>query len=352
MEDLNKLLRTAVQYHASDLYLSTGSQPIIRVNGELFPIQEHPALDKKTAESYLSEIMNEAQKKKLQETSDLDFSIEIESIARFRVNIFVQRQGISGVFRIIPSKAMTLDELKLPPQLKELANLTQGLVLITGPTGSGKSTTLAALLHEINQNQRKHILTIEDPIEFIHANHESIIEQREVGTHTASFERALRAALREDPDVILVGEMRDLETIALAITAAETGHLVLATLHTQGAATSIDRIIDVFPPNQQAQIRTQLAATLEAILWQQLLPTDTETVNGTKRIAALEILRNNHAVRNLIRKGNTHQIDSVIETSRGEGMQTMNQALKTLLEAKWITQKTFNDCVPQEKEFD
>lgn len=350
MEDLKKLFRTAIQYHASDLYLSTGAKPTLRVNGELFPIEEHPVLDTKTTESLLLDAMPEALKKKFEQESDVDFSIEIPDIGRFRANLFRQRQGPSGVFRAIPQVPLTLDELQLPSQIKDLANLSQGLVLLTGPAGSGKSTTLAAILNEINRTQRKHILTIEDPIEFIHPNQASIIEQREVGGHTVSFSRALRAALREDPDVILVGEMRDLETIALAITAAETGHLVLSTLHTQGAANSIDRIIDVFPPNQQAQIRTQLAGTLQAVLWQKLLPCTEETVHGTRRIAALEILRNNHAIKNMIRKGHTHQIDSMIETGKSDGMQTMTQALKNLLDANLISETIYQNHLPQKEE--
>ena len=350
MNTIQKLLQTALHYKASDLYVSTGSKPILRVNGDLVSIDEHPPLDKKTTETYLLSVMNENLKQKLKETSDLDFSIDVEGLARFRVNIFVQRKGLSGIFRVIPGTPYSLDELRLPSQLKELAGLRQGLVLLTGPTGCGKSSTLAAIIKEINANQSKHIITIEDPIEFIHPNEKSIIEQREVGQHTASFHRALRAALREDPDVILVGEMRDLETISLAITAAETGHLVLATLHTSGAAKSIDRIIDVFPSDQQAQVRTQLAESLEAIIWQELLPTINEVVNGTKRVAALEILRSTHAVKNMIRKGNTHQIDSVIETSRAEGMQTMNTALKDLVEEGLITEETMNSHLPQRSE--
>ncbi|EKD94009.1 MAG: hypothetical protein ACD_28C00005G0001 [uncultured bacterium] len=221
-------------------------------------------------------------------------------------------------------------------------------MLITGPTGCGKSTTLAALVAEINRTSKKHIVTIEDPIEFIHDNDQSIIEQREVGTHTSSFDRALRASLREDPDVILVGEMRDLETISLAITAAETGHLVFSTLHTSGAAKAIDRIIDVFPPNQQEQIRTQLSETLEAVLWQNLIKTENELANGKQRVAALEILLSNHAVKNLIRKGHTHQIDSVIETGRKEGMQTMKQALELLRTDHLISEKNFTKYLPRD----
>ena len=344
---IKKILQTGVHYHASDIYVSTGAQPILRVNGDIYPIEEHPVLDKATAERYLLEVMDQNLKDKFQKNSDLDFSITVEDIGRFRVNIFIQNKGISGIFRMIPETPLTLEELRLPETLKTLTKLRSGLVLITGPTGCGKSSTLAALIHEINQTQRKHILTIEDPIEFLHPKGKSVIEQREVGTHTGSFERALRAALREDPDVILVGEMRDLETIGLAITAAETGHLVFATLHTSGAAKSIDRMIDVFPSEQQDQIRTQLSETLEAIVWQQLLPAETETTMGTKRVAAVEILRANHAVRNIIRKGTTYQIGSVIETGRDEGMQTMNNALKKLANDGLISNDTLKHTQPQ-----
>ncbi|MFA6436130.1 MAG: type IV pilus twitching motility protein PilT [Candidatus Gracilibacteria bacterium] len=347
MNGIQQLLRASVDRKASDLYIGSGAKPILRINGELVPIDDHPILDKKTAEIYLLEVMDDPLKKKLQDSSDLDFSIEADGIARFRVNIFVQRNGISGVFRVIPEVPLSLEELQLPPQIQALTSLRKGLILITGPAGSGKSTTLAAMIKSINHSQKKHILTVEDPIEFLHQNNLSVIEQREVGTHTVSFSRALRAALREDPDVILVGEMRDLETISLAITAAETGHLVISTLHTQGAANTVDRVIDVFPPDQQAQIRTQLASTLEAVIWQKLLPAEKETVNGTKRIAALEILLSNHAVKNLIRKGQTYQIDSVIETNRKDGMQTMNHSLKTLLEQGLISEETYQKNVQE-----
>lgn len=350
MESIRKLLRTAIQYKASDLYLTTGSKPILRINGELILVEQHPILDKKVAEAYLLEVMNDSLKEKLRQESDLDFSIEAEGIARFRVNIFVQRKGIGGIFRVIPEKPLSIEDLKLPSKLKEIANLKQGLVLLTGPTGCGKSTTLAALIKEINDTQKKHIITIEDPIEFIHENNQSIIEQREIGNHTSSFQRALRAALREDPDVILVGEMRDLETISLAITAAETGHLVLATLHTSGAAKAVDRMIDVFPPNQQEQIRTQLSETLAAILWQNLLPSQVAMVNGSQQVAALEILISNPAVRNLVRKGHTHQLNSVIETHRKEGMQTMRQALETLQMNNIISSEVYAEYLPKEIE--
>lgn len=341
---LDKILRTAIQYKASDIYITTGSRPILRINGDLIQIKEHEPLSKKMAEDYLLEIMNEQQKKKFQKSLDLDFSIDIESIARFRVNMFVQRKGIGAIFRVIPNQTYTMEELNLPEQLKKIPSFKNGLVIVTGPTSSGKSTTLAALVNEINTNMSKHIITVEDPIEFIHDNQKSVVDQREVGTHTLSFQRALKASLREDPDVILIGEMRDLETIALAITAAETGHLVFATLHTSGAAKSIDRIIDAFPHEQQNQIRTQLAEGLKAIVWQNLL----KTKDGKGRVGAYEILFNNHAVANMIRKGNTHQIDSVIETSTQEGMQSMKKSLTDLIQADLVDEQEALTYLPPE----
>lgn len=341
---LDKILRTALQYKASDIYITTGTKPVLRINGDLVFIEGHDVLTKKMAEEYLLEIMNEEQRKKFQKSLDLDFSVDIESVARFRVNMFVQRQGIGAVFRVIPGNVFSLDELSTPQQLKQIPNYQNGLVIITGPTSSGKSTTLAALVNEVNMTQSKHILTIEDPIEFIHENKKSVINQREVGTHTLSFQRALKSSLREDPDVILIGEMRDYETISLAITAAETGHLVFATLHTSGAAKSIDRIIDAFPSEQQNQIRAQLAESLRTVVWQTLL----KTKDKKGRLAAMEILFNNHAVANMIRKGNTHQIDSVIETSTKEGMQTMKKALTDLVDADLVDEDEAMANMPPE----
>lgn len=341
---LDKILRTALQYNASDIYITTGTKPVLRINGELVFIEGHEVLSKKMAEDYLLEIMNEDQKKRFQKSLDLDFSIDIETIARFRVNMFVQRKGIGAIFRVIPAKVNTMDELNMPQQLKKIIKMQNGLVIVTGPTSSGKSTTLASIVHEINTNQAKHILTIEDPIEFIHENIKSVVDQREVGTHTVSFQRALKASLREDPNVILIGEMRDFETISLAITAAETGHLVLATLHTSGAAKSIDRMIDAFPSEQQNQIRAQLAESLKAIVWQSLL----KTKDKKGRIAAMEILFNNHAIGNMIRKGNTHQVDSVIETSTHEGMQTMKRALTDLVDADLVDEEEAAANMPPE----
>jgi len=326
-EQVDKILRTAVQYGASDVFLSCGSKPALRINGSLVSINQHEIIDEMMFEDYLNFLANEEQKKIFRNTQDIDFSIHIEDLGRFRVNMFMQRKGPSAVLRPIPHVIKTIDELKLPQQLKQMAQLESGLILVTGPTGSGKSTTLAAMINEINASSAKHIITVEDPIEFVHDNKMSLIEQREIKTHTKSFEASLRAALREDPDVILVGEMRDLETISLAITAAETGHLVFGTLHTSGAPNTIDRIIDVFPEGQQSQIKTQLAMSLRAVVWQKLI----KTTDEKSRVPAIEIMMNTNAIANLIRKGATHQIYSTMETGMKEGMQTMPMALNSLL---------------------
>lgn len=346
MYKLEKIFRTALQYHASDVFISTGIKPTLRINGELIQIKEHPDLTKKMAEDYLLEIMSPAQKKKFEQTMDLDFSLEIESIARFRVNMFVQRKGIGAVFRLVDENVKTMDELGLPQQLKKACTMPNGLVIVTGPTGSGKTTTLAAMIKEINKAQKKHVITIEDPIEYVHKNEEAIIQQREVGVHTHSFAKALRSALRENPDIILLGEMRDLETMQHAITAAETGHLVFATLHTNGAANSVNRIIDSFPVDQQNQIRTQLSESMRAVFWQSLL----RTKDNKGRVAAIEVMFVNNAVANMVRKGTTHQINSVIETSTKEGMQTMKKAVTDLFQAGLITEETALHHIPKEFE--
>jgi twitching motility protein PilT len=283
----------------------------------------------------LYDIMSDNHRKLFEETNDIDFSIEMGGTARFRVNVYRQYRGISGVFRKIPAEILSVQELGLPHIIGEIARREKGLVLVTGPTGSGKSTTLAAMIDLLNREREGHILTIEDPIEFLHKNKKCLINQREVGLHTNSFEKALRAALREDPDTILVGEMRDLETIKLAITAAETGHLVFATLHTSSAPKTVDRIIDVFPANQQAQVRAMFAESIQAIVSQVLC----KKIGGG-RVAALEILVGSPAVRNLIREGKVHQIPSVMQTSQGIGMQTMEMALKDLAQRGLITRET------------
>lgn len=334
--EIERILATAVKYNASDIYLSVGIKPTLRIHGNLVPIEEHAILSKAMAESYIIEMMNDLQKKEFAENFDLDFALEIPGLARFRVNVFIQSKGIGCVLRYIPTETKTLDELNLPSQIKKVADYKQGIVLVTGPTGQGKSTTLAAIIDEINRTKQANIITIEDPIEFIHQNKSSIIHQREIGTHTKTFKAALRAALRESTDVILIGEMRDHETISLALTAAETGHLVVSTLHTSGAAKSVDRIIDSFPTDQQNQARGQLAESLRAVIWQQLI----QTSDGQGRVAALEIMFGNSAVANLIRKNKTFQLPSVIETSMKEGMQTMHHAVTTLQNQGFINQKT------------
>lgn len=333
---IEKILATAVKYSASDIYLTVGIQPTLRINGNLVPIPEHPVLSKTMAEEYILETMTEAQRLEFANNLDIDYAIELPGISRFRVNVFIQNKGIGAVLRHIPTETKTIDDLNLPSQIKKVADYKQGIVLVTGPTGQGKSTTLAAIIDEINRNRQCNIVTIEDPIEFIHQNKKSIINQREIGTHTRTFKAALRAALRESTDVILIGEMRDHETISLALTAAETGHLVVSTLHTSGAAKSVDRIIDSFQSCQQNQVRSQLAESIRAVIWQQLL----QTSDGAGRVAALEIMFGNSAIANLIRKNKTYQIPSVIETSMKEGMQTMKHAVMTLSNQGFINQKT------------
>lgn len=334
--EIEKIFATAVKYNASDIYISVGIKPTLRIHGDLFPIEEHPVLSKQIAEQYIAETMNDVQKKEFAEKFDIDYALEVPGLARFRVNVFIQNKGIGAVFRLIPAEVKSLDDMNLPSQLKKLAELKQGIVLVTGPTGQGKSTTLAAIINEINRTRETNIITIEDPIEFIHQNSKSIIHQREVGIHTLTFDNALRAALRESTDVILIGEMRDYETISLALTAAETGHLVLSTLHTSGAAKTVDRIIDAFPANEQNQARAQLSESLRAVVWQQLI----KTADGQNRVAALEIMLSNSAISNLIRKNKTYQIQSVIETSLKEGMQTMEHAINNLQQQGFISQAT------------
>lgn len=346
MYKLDKIFRTALQYKASDIYVATGVKPTLRINGDLIRIEEHPLLTKKMAEEYLLEIMNPEQKKTFEKTLDLDFSIDIENICRFRVSMFVQRKGISAVFRLIPETVLSMDELGLPAQMKKAIKYKNGLVIVTGPTGSGKTTTMASMIHEVNKNSKQHIITIEDPIEYVHKDIQSVVQQREVGTNTHSFTRALKSSLRESPDIVLLGEMRDLETMQQAITAAETGHLVLTTLHTNGCANSINRIIDAFPHEQQNQIRSQLAESLRAVFWQTLIKTKDEK----GRIAAFEIMFSNNAIENMIRKGTTHQINSVIETSTKEGMQTMKKSVTDLFQANLISEEKALENIPKEFE--
>lgn len=334
MARIDAFLKLAYEQRASDLHFVSGTYPFIRFNGDLYPINFR-RLSSYDGESFLYEILTDKQKATFEEKLELDFSYYLKGIAHFRVNMFMQKDGVGAVFRLIPDRIRTIEELKLPKALKRFAYLQKGLVLVTGPTGSGKSTTLAAIIDEINRNEKKHIITIEDPIEFVHQPKKSLISQREVHTHVESFASGLKSALREAPDVVLVGEMRDLETIALTLTCAETGVLVFATLHTGNVVNSIDRIVDVFPSEQQDQIRTMLSVTLQGVASQQLL----KTADGLSRIAAVEILTATYALANIIREGKTHQIYTLIQASDYEetGMQTLDEHLIRLIEEKEIT---------------
>nr|WP_228519809.1 MULTISPECIES: type IV pilus twitching motility protein PilT [unclassified Methylophilus] len=322
----------SVKNKASDLHLSSGLPPMIRVHGDVRKINL-PAMEQAEVRSMLYDIMNDNQRKVYEETLECDFSFEIPDLARFRVNAFNQQRGAGAVFRTIPSKVLTLDELNAPKVFKDIADTPRGIVLVTGPTGSGKSTTLAAMIDYINESQMSHVLTVEDPIEFVHTSKKSLINQREVGPHTQSFENALRSALREDPDVILVGEMRDLETIRLALTAAETGHLVFGTLHTSSAAKTIDRVVDVFPAAEKEMVRSMLSESLRAVISQTLCKTKDEQ----GRVAAHEIMMGTPAIRNLIRENKIAQMYSAIQTGQSMGMQTLDQNLQDLVKRNVIS---------------
>src|SRR5947208_3843715 len=337
---LPELLKMTVDLHGSDLHLTTNTPPQVRVHGKLQRL-EMPDLSATDTKSLAYSVMTDAQKKRFEESLELDFSFGIRGIARFRSNVFNQRGAGGAVYRLIPEQIKSFKELGLPAVLANLAERPRGLVLVTGPTGSGKSTSLAAMIDKINAERNEHILTIEDPIEYIHQHKGCLVNQREVHSDTGSFTNALRAALREDPDIVLIGEMRDLETVESALKIAETGHLTLATLHTNSAAQTINRIIDIFPANQQAQIRTQLSLVLEGILCQALLP----RAEGTGRAMALEILVPNTAIRNLIREDKVHQIYSMMQTGQDKfGMQTFNQALATLYHKRQITMEAAIQC--------
>jgi twitching motility protein PilT len=324
--DITELLAFAVKNSASDLHLSAGLPPMIRVHGDVRRINL-PPMEHKDVHSMVYDIMNDSQRKQFEEVLECDFSFEIPTLARFRVNAFNQNRGASAVFRTIPSKVLTLEELNAPKIFKEISDQPRGIVLVTGPTGSGKSTTLAAMIDYINENQYAHILTIEDPIEFVHTSKRCLINQREVHRDTLSFNNALRSALREDPDIILVGELRDLETIRLALTGAETGHLVFGTLHTSSAAKTIDRIIDVFPAEEKDMVRAMLSESLRAVIAQTLL----KTRDGAGRVAAHEIMVGTPAIRNLIRENKIAQMYSAIQTGQNVGMQTLDQCLADLV---------------------
>ncbi len=344
--NINKLLEYSLDSGASDLHLSVGSVPMVRINGTMKPLDMDPLLED-DMESIIPQVMDEDQIQVFQEKKEIDFSASLDGKGRFRVNFFNQVKGLAGVFRTIPEVVKDSEELGIPPVLMNLALLDRGLVLLTGPTGSGKSTTLAAMVDHINIKRKCHIITIEDPVEYYHHTKESLINQRELGANTHSFANAMRAALREDPDVILVGEMRDLETISLALTAAETGHLVLSTLHTSSAVKTIDRIIDIFPPGQKGQIRSMLSESLEAVIAQKLLPTK----DGKSRVPACEVMIATTAIRNLIREDRIYQIPSIIQSGGVEGMQSLDQDLQRLVTQGSIERKTAKSIAENPKLF-
>jgi len=332
MAKIDALLRLMVEHKASDLHVTSSSSPLLRIDGELEKIAYHE-LTEAEVKLLVYEILPESSIEYLEFHYDLDFAYEIDGVARFRANVYVKHGGMGATFRFIPRDIMTFSELGLPPAVRDLSRLQKGLVIVTGPTGSGKSTTLAAMVDLLNKERKAHVITLEDPLEFAHENQTCLIMQRQIGVHVESFASGLKAALREDPDVIMVGEMRDLETIALAITAAEVGLLVFGTLHTSSASKTVDRIIDAFPKDQQSQIRTMLSESLKGVIAQQLL----KTADGKGRVAALEILVGNQAVSNLIREGKTFQIPSILQTGKKLGMQTIDQHLQELLAAGSIT---------------
>jgi twitching motility protein PilT len=340
--DISELLIFMVENKGSDLHISSGEPPTVRIHGEMRKI-EVPAMDKDEVHNMIYEILNDQQRKVFEEFLELDFSFALGDIARFRVNVFKQNRGDAAVFRTIPTKIPTFEELNLPKVFADISRLEKGLVLVTGPTGSGKSTTLAAMVDLINKEEKGHILTVEDPIEFVHPSKNCLVNQRELGPHTKSFANALRSALREDPDVILVGEMRDLETISLALTAAETGHLVFGTLHTSGAPKTVDRVIDVFPAAQQAQVRSMFSESVQAIITQALF----KRKDGKGRVAAFEILVANPAVRNLIRENKIAQIPSIMQTSKALGMQTMEAGVTDLINKNLVTRDEVAFWLPQ-----
>jgi twitching motility protein PilT len=331
--DFADMLLETIDRRASDLHLTAGARPTVRVRGRLVALEDYPVLNATDTREIVYGILSNDQRQTLENEWQIDFAYAVPGKARFRVNAYFQRSAMGAAFRLIPFEIVPVDELGLPPVVHEFARKPRGFVLITGPTGSGKSTTLASVIDEINADREDHIITIEDPIEFLHRHKRCLVNQRELGSDAKSFAAALKAALRQDPDVILVGEMRDLETISTALTAAETGHLVFATLHTQDTAQTVDRIIDVFPPHQQQQVRVQLSVALQGIVTQQLLP----TADGSGRCVASEVLVPTPAVRNLIREGKTHQIYSVLQTSSSAGMQTMDASLASLVRAGRIT---------------
>src|ERR1700757_575979 len=345
MARIDAFFKLMTEQKASDLHLSTNNSPMLRIHGELVRV-DFPPLKNDDLKAMVYEIAPEGKIKLFEETSDVDFGYEVPEVARYRVNFFQQKYGISAVFRFIPSEVMRVDDLNLPPVLKRFPMLKKGLVLVTGPTGSGKSTTLAAMMDHANLHRHDHILTVEDPIEFVHRSQNCLVQHREVGVHTRSFAAALRGALREDPDIILVGEMRDLETIELALTAAATGHLVFGTLHTSSAAKAVDRIIDVFPTNQQNQIRATLSESLKGVVAQNLF----KRVDKPGRVAALEILVVDTAIANLVREAKTFQIPGMLQVGKKYGMQTLDDAIMDLLNKKKISpEDAYARCLDKNK---
>jgi len=345
MAQIDAFFKLMNEQGASDLHMVSGQQPVLRIRGEMERVK-YNVLENDSLKAMLYEIVPEDKIKHFEETGDLDFGYEIPGLARYRGNFFMQKYGIGAVFREIPSKILSCQQLGLPQVVSKLAMLPKGMVLVTGPTGSGKSTTLAAIVNEANEKRKDHILTVEDPVEFVHQSRSSIVNHREVGTHTKSFAAALRGALREDPDIILVGEMRDLETIALAMEAAMTGHLVFGTLHTLNASKTVDRVIEIFPSSQQAQVRSTLADALKAVVSQTLF----KRIDIKGRCAALEILICTPAVRNLIREGKTYQIPSAMQTGKKYGMQTLDDAILEYLKKGWISaEAAYSNCVEKAK---
>ncbi|PLX48254.1 MAG: type IV pili twitching motility protein PilT [Desulfobulbaceae bacterium] len=345
MAQIDAFFKLMNEQGASDLHMISGQKPILRIRGDIERVK-YKVLENDELKAMVYEIMTEEKAKKFEETGDVDFGYEIPGLARYRGNLFQQKYGVGAVFREIPSDIMTVQQLNLPPVVGKLSQLPKGMVLVTGPTGSGKSTTLAAIVDECNRTRSDHILTIEDPIEFVHRSQKAVVNHREVGTHTKSFSAALRGALREDPDIILVGEMRDLETIALAMEAAMTGHLVFGTLHTLNAAKTVDRVIEIFPSEQQAQVRSTLADALKAVVSQTIF----KRVDIKGRCAALEILICTPAVRNLIREGKTYQIPSAMQTGKKYGMQTLDDAIMDYLQRGWISpDDAYMHCIEKSK---
>lgn len=333
MANMHQLLKTMIEKNASDLHITTGTPPQLRIDGKLHPLKMPPLSPQETKQICYS-VLTDAQKHHFEETNELDLSFSVQKLSRFRGNVFVQRGNVAGAFRAIPFKILSFDELNLPPVVSELARKPRGLILVTGPTGSGKSTTLASIVDRINTDRNEHIVTIEDPIEYLHSHKGCVVNQREVGADTHNFKNALKYILRQDPDIVLIGELRDLETIEAALTVAETGHLAFATLHTNSAVQTINRIVDVFPPYQQSQIRQQLSFVLEGVMCQTLLP----RANGPGRVLAIECMVPNTAIRNLIREDKIHQLYSAMQVGQRKfGMQTLNQSLAGLVQQRLVT---------------